>query len=69
MARGPTAVLSIGDCQPAAAAVNAATSGAAQMRKLLARACGLTSQWLAMAILREANGDADRLSHPAKMEE
>eukprot|EP00965_Chrysotila_dentata_P068022 2250239-Pleurochrysis_carterae.AAC.1 len=39
------------------------------MRKLLAGARGLTSQWLAVAILREAHGDADRLSHPAKLEE
>eukprot|EP00965_Chrysotila_dentata_P046932 1557732-Pleurochrysis_carterae.AAC.1 len=39
------------------------------MRKLLAGARGLTSQWLAVAIPREANGDADRLSHPAKLEE
>eukprot|EP00965_Chrysotila_dentata_P066309 2195239-Pleurochrysis_carterae.AAC.1 len=45
----PTAVLSIGDCQPAAAAVNAATSGTAQMRALLAGARGLTAQWLAVA--------------------
>eukprot|EP00965_Chrysotila_dentata_P022731 753342-Pleurochrysis_carterae.AAC.1 len=45
----PTAVLSVGDCQPAAAAINAATSSAAQMRSLLAGARGFTTQWLAVA--------------------
>eukprot|EP00965_Chrysotila_dentata_P099437 3287620-Pleurochrysis_carterae.AAC.1 len=49
VAERPTAVVSIGDCQPAAAAVNAATSGTAQMRELLGAARGLTSQWLAVA--------------------
>eukprot|EP00965_Chrysotila_dentata_P037260 1239870-Pleurochrysis_carterae.AAC.1 len=29
---------------------------------------GLAAQWLAVAVPREANGDADRLSHPAQAE-
>eukprot|EP00965_Chrysotila_dentata_P106148 3506078-Pleurochrysis_carterae.AAC.1 len=61
------AVISVGDCQPAAAAVNAATSGTAQMRALLQSARALTKQWLAVAVPREANGDADRLSHPLQL--
>eukprot|EP00965_Chrysotila_dentata_P166556 5498871-Pleurochrysis_carterae.AAC.2 len=65
----PTAVLSVGDCQPAAAAINAATSSAEQMRALLSGARGLTKQWLAVAVPQEANVDADRLSHPARLEE
>eukprot|EP00965_Chrysotila_dentata_P170873 5639797-Pleurochrysis_carterae.AAC.1 len=36
------------------------------MRELLGAARGLTSQWLAVAVSREANVDADRLSHPAR---
>eukprot|EP00965_Chrysotila_dentata_P026262 871174-Pleurochrysis_carterae.AAC.1 len=43
----PRAVVAVGDCQPAAAAVNAAASGNAQMRSLLRGARALTSQWLA----------------------
>eukprot|EP00965_Chrysotila_dentata_P092386 3049192-Pleurochrysis_carterae.AAC.1 len=34
------------------------------MRELLRGARLLTSQWLAVSVPREANGDADRLSHP-----
>eukprot|EP00965_Chrysotila_dentata_P174426 5757890-Pleurochrysis_carterae.AAC.1 len=34
------------------------------MRELLRSARRLTSQWLAVSVPREANGDADRLSHP-----
>eukprot|EP00965_Chrysotila_dentata_P155386 5133543-Pleurochrysis_carterae.AAC.1 len=37
------------------------------MRALLRGARDLTSQWLAVAVPREANGDADRLSHPAQL--
>eukprot|EP00965_Chrysotila_dentata_P075835 2505245-Pleurochrysis_carterae.AAC.1 len=43
----PRAVIAIGDCDPAAAAFNAASSGAAQIRELLAHARQLTHQWLA----------------------
>eukprot|EP00965_Chrysotila_dentata_P051653 1714688-Pleurochrysis_carterae.AAC.1 len=36
-ARGalPTAIISVGDCEPAAAATNAASSGVPQMRELV----------------------------------
>eukprot|EP00965_Chrysotila_dentata_P088695 2928556-Pleurochrysis_carterae.AAC.1 len=34
------------------------------MRELLRGARRLTSQWLAVTVPREANSDADRLSHP-----
>eukprot|EP00965_Chrysotila_dentata_P166944 5512330-Pleurochrysis_carterae.AAC.2 len=60
------AVISVGDYQPAAVAVNAATSGTAQIRALLLSARTLTKQWLAVSVPREANGDVDRLSHPLK---
>eukprot|EP00965_Chrysotila_dentata_P235926 6201033-Pleurochrysis_carterae.AAC.1 len=60
----PFAVVAVGDCDPAAAALNSASSGAAAMRELLRGARQMTSQWLAVSVPREANGDADRLSHP-----
>jgi hypothetical protein len=64
-ARGvpPRAVLAVGDCDAAAAAVNATTSSTPQMRRLLRELAG--SVWLAVSVPREANVDADRLSHPA----
>ena len=61
-AREPTAVIAVGDCDPAASALNAATSGAAQLRSLLMEAMG--SLWLGVSVPRESNTDADRLSHP-----
>eukprot|EP00965_Chrysotila_dentata_P013064 431152-Pleurochrysis_carterae.AAC.1 len=38
------------------------------MRELLRRARRLTPQWLAVSVPREANVDADRLSHPHLLE-
>eukprot|EP00965_Chrysotila_dentata_P007158 232937-Pleurochrysis_carterae.AAC.1 len=58
-----TAVIEVGDCDPAAAALNSASSGAAAMRELLRGARTLVSQWLAVSVPREANVDANRLSH------
>eukprot|EP00965_Chrysotila_dentata_P105899 3497923-Pleurochrysis_carterae.AAC.1 len=34
------------------------------MREVLRGARSLTAQWLAVSVPREANTDADRLSHP-----
>ena len=53
------------DCSPAVAALNAASSGNAAMRSLVRDARAVTQQWLGVAVPREANSDADRLSHPA----
>ena len=64
---GLRAVTAIGDCAPAAAALNAATSPKAQLRRLLNEARTLSKQWLALAVPREANLDADRLSHPRNL--
>eukprot|EP00965_Chrysotila_dentata_P092138 3041915-Pleurochrysis_carterae.AAC.1 len=64
-----TAVIAVGDCDPAAAALNSASSGAAAMRELLRGARTLVSQWLAVSVPREANVDADRLSHPRLLSE
>eukprot|EP00965_Chrysotila_dentata_P009517 310090-Pleurochrysis_carterae.AAC.2 len=62
----------LGVCDPAAKAWNAATSQMPQMRALLEstlRANALSSaHWLAVSVPREANYDADRLSHPTQLE-
>ena len=65
----PTAITAVGDCDPAAAAINAAASGRPQMRQLLRGARTLCRQWLGVSIPRECNLDADRLSHPALLGE
>ena len=61
-----TAVHAVTDCDPAAAALNAATSGVPQIRHILASAGACSPQWLAILVPREANVDADRLSHPSE---
>eukprot|EP00965_Chrysotila_dentata_P115266 3810101-Pleurochrysis_carterae.AAC.1 len=38
------------------------------MRTLLRGARGLSQRWLAVSVPRDANGDADRLSHPDELE-
>lgn len=65
----PTTITAVGDCDPAAAAINAAASGKPQMRQLLRGARALCTQWLGVTIPREFNLDADRLSHPALLSE
>ena len=65
----PSAVHAITDCAPAASVINSTTSGIHQLRRIIriARACA--PLWLGIAIPREANVDADRLSHPHLYEE
>ena len=60
----PSAVHAITDCAPAASAINATTSGVHQLRRILRIARSCAPLWLGVAIPREANVDADRLSHP-----
>ena len=67
LGRIPTAVTAVGDCAPAAGAINAASSGNAQMRRVVQGGRELCEQWLAVAIPREWNLDADRLSHPRNL--
>ena len=62
-----TAVIAVGDCEPAAVALNAASSPTPQMDHLLGAARALTRQWLGVAVPREWNLDADRLSHPSML--
>ena len=58
------AVISVVDCAPAASVLSAATSGGAQLRSLVLAARLECTQWLAAAVPRELNQDADTLSHP-----
>ena len=61
-------VIAIGDCDAAEMAVNAGTSGTAQMRVLLAEARVQAGQWLGVKVPRDWNVDADNLSHPTRVE-
>ena len=63
-----TAVIAVGDCDPAADALDAASSATPQMSALLARARQSAKQWLGVSVPREWNLDADRLSHPAELD-
>ena len=60
-------VIAIGDCEPAVFATDAATSGEPSMRAILAEARRLTPGWLGVHVPREANRDADLLSHPENL--
>ena len=62
-----TAVVAVGDCDPAADALDAASSATPQMNALLACARERAKQWLGVSVPREWNLDADRLSHPAEL--
>ena len=62
-----TAVIAVGDCDPAADALDAASSATPQMSALLAHARESAKQWLGVSVPREWNLDADRLSHPAEL--
>ena len=61
---GFEAVIAVGDCQPAACALNRACSGAPQIRALVRAARAATTEWLGAQVNREFNLDADLLSHP-----
>jgi len=58
-------IVAVGDCSPAAIAISALYSKSAQMRKLLLALRTVSRSWLGVAIPREWNADADRLSHPS----
>jgi hypothetical protein len=62
----PLAVYAIGDCDPACFALNAAGSACRQMNQIISHARISCAQWLAVTVPREANVDADILSHPAR---
>jgi hypothetical protein len=61
------AVTAIGDCDPAAAAINKSSSSVPQMRIILLAMREMTTAWLAVSVPRDFNFDADRLSHPSML--
>jgi hypothetical protein len=66
--RGATsAVVAIGDCRPAAGALNRASSPVGLMRAILVQARASIQQWLGVQVPRELNLDADILSHPSRV--
>jgi len=65
----PAAVLAVGDCDPAAKAINSATSGVPQIAHILDAMRRTSSQWLGIHVNREWNLDADRLSHPRLLDD
>ena len=69
LARGRSAssITAVGDSDGAASVINSAASGNGQMRSLLSIASDPI--WLAISVPREANVDADRLSHPARADD
>lgn len=62
-------VFGVGDCQPAARALDALHSAGCSphMRSLAAAAATAGWPWLGIHVGREANVDADRLSHPGNL--
>tara|TARA_B110001450_G_scaffold199354_1_gene188141 strand:- start:41 stop:424 length:384 start_codon:yes stop_codon:yes gene_type:complete len=60
-------VFSVGDCEPAMYTMQGGRSKHPVMRALLQSSLGLTPEWLAVAVPREQNTDADRLSHPSQL--
>lgn len=59
-------VVAVGDCAPATRTLDALHSGGGSphMRALAVAAEGEPWEWLSVNVPREANSDADRLSHP-----
>jgi hypothetical protein len=58
----------IGDCGPAVGTIDAMHSGNAQMRCILEAIQSMAGSWVSVKVHREANLDADRLSHPAELD-
>ena len=65
---GISAVCAVGDCDPAASAINRGSGSAAVMRGMLLHARQLTLRWMAVSVPRDFNLDADRLSHPSQLD-
>ena len=63
------AVVGVGDCRPAAGAMDRETSRSAPMRPLLREIHAGDEQWLPVWVRRELNTDADELSHPSRVAE
>jgi hypothetical protein len=60
-------VFSVGDCEPSALVVGEMHSRNSQMRSLVASFATPGTTWIGAHVPREANLDADRLSHPSQL--
>ena len=58
----------IGDCGPAVGTIDAMHSGNTQMRCILQAVHATAGTWVSVKVPREANLDADRLSHPSELD-
>ena len=59
----------IGDCGPAVGTIDAMHSGNPQMRCILQAVYATAGTWVSVKVPREANLDADRLSHPSQLDQ
>ena len=59
----------VGDCGPAVGTIDAMHSGNAQMQCILGAIQSMAGSWVSVKVPREANLDADRLSHPAQLDD
>ena len=57
----------VGDCGPAVGTIRAMHSGNAQMRAILEAIQSMDVPFISVKVPREANQDADRLSHPEQL--
>ena len=58
----------VGDCGPAVGTISAMHSGNGQMRAILEAIQSMDMPFISVKVPREANLDADRLSHPKQLE-
>jgi hypothetical protein len=63
-----TRTFAVGDCGPAVGTIDAMHSGNPQMRSVLEAVQSMASSWVSVKVPREANLDADRLSHPHELD-
>ena len=62
-------VISVGDNDGAAAILNSLAAGTPQLRRLVEAVSQGCAIWLGVSVPRDANTDADILSHPARRSE
>ena len=65
---GISATYAVGDCGPAAGTISAMHSGNGQMLVILEGVRSVDVPFISVKVPREANLDADRLSHPKQLE-
>jgi hypothetical protein len=64
-----TRTFAVGDCGPAVGTIDAMHSGNSQMQCVLEAIQCMAGSWVSVKVPREANLDADRLSHPLELKD